>query len=388
MARLELDQLTKVFTDDDGSDIVAVEDVSIDVDDGEFLVLVGPSGCGKSTTLRMIAGLETITDGEIRLDGEVINGRKPQDRDIAMVFQSYALYPHMSVRENMSFGLEESTNMPDAEIRELVTETAEMLGIGDLLDRKPAELSGGQRQRVALGRAIVREPEVFLMDEPLSNLDAKLRSEMRTELQRLQEDLDTSTVYVTHDQTEAMTMGDRIAILNDGQLQQVATPLEAYHQPANRFVAGFIGEPSMNFFEMEVQGDQLVHAPAGDTTDGEFTYPISQETREAVGDTARVTLGIRPEDIEIVSAAESSRDFDTTVDVVEPMGDENNVYLSFDANSDRTFVATVSGMRRVEEGQPAVARIPEEAIHLFDGNSGEALKNRSLEELETTEPEL
>ncbi|MFB6243629.1 MAG: ABC transporter ATP-binding protein [Halobaculum sp.] len=388
MARLQLDDLTKVFTDDDGGEIVAVEDVSVDVPDGEFLVLVGPSGCGKSTTLRMIAGLETVTSGHIRLDDRVIDERKPQDRDIAMVFQSYALYPHMTVRENMSFGLEESTDLPDEEIRELVTETGEMLGIAELLERKPSELSGGQRQRVALGRAIVREPEVFLMDEPLSNLDAKLRSEMRTELQRLQEDLDTTTVYVTHDQTEAMTMGDRIAILNDGKLQQVATPLEAYHQPANRFVAGFIGEPSMNFFEMEVQGDQLVHSPGGDASAGEFTYPISTDTREAIGDSVRVTMGIRPEDVEIVGAAEQSRDFDTTVDVVEPMGDENNVYLTFSTDSDRTFVATVGGMRRVQEGQPAVARLPEAAVHLFDGESGEALKNRSLETAEMTEPEV
>ncbi|MFB6126886.1 MAG: ABC transporter ATP-binding protein, partial [Halolamina sp.] len=212
MARLELDDLRKVFTDTDGSDIVAVDGVTTDIEDGEFLVLVGPSGCGKSTTLRMIAGLESISDGTLRLDDRPLNDVKPQDRDIAMVFQSYALYPHMTVRENMAFGLEESTEMPDEEIEPLVTDTAELLGIDAMLDRKPTELSGGQRQRVALGRAIVRDPEVFLMDEPLSNLDAKLRSEMRTELQRLQEELDTTTVYVTHDQTEAMTMGDRIAI--------------------------------------------------------------------------------------------------------------------------------------------------------------------------------
>ncbi|MEZ3143737.1 ABC transporter ATP-binding protein [Halobaculum sp. MBLA0143] len=388
MSRLQLDDLTKVFTDDDGGQVVAVEDVSIDVPDGEFLVLVGPSGCGKSTTLRMIAGLETVTDGHIRLGDRVIDNRKPQDRDIAMVFQSYALYPHMTVRGNMSFGLEESTEMSDDEIRTLVDDTAELLEIAELLERKPAELSGGQRQRVALGRAIVREPEVFLMDEPLSNLDAKLRSEMRTELQRLQEDLDTTTVYVTHDQTEAMTMGDRIAILNDGELQQVATPLEAYHQPANRFVAGFIGEPSMNFFEMEARGDELVHAPGGDTAAGEFTYPVSADTRESLGDTTHVTLGIRPESVEVVGAVEHNRDFETTVDVVEPMGDENNVYLAFSADSERTFVATVGGMRRVDEGQPAVARIPESAIHLFDADSGETLQSRSLEETETTEPEL
>ncbi len=388
MARLELDDLTKVFTDDDGGEVVAVEEVSIDIADGEFLVLVGPSGCGKSTTLRMIAGLETVSDGRIRLGDRVIDDKKPQDRDIAMVFQSYALYPHMTVRGNMSFGLEESTEMPDDEIRTLVDDTAGMLGIAELLERTPTELSGGQRQRVALGRAIVREPEVFLMDEPLSNLDAKLRSEMRTELQRLQEDLDTTTVYVTHDQTEAMTMGDRIAILNDGRLQQVATPLEAYHQPANRFVAGFIGEPSMNFFDVEVQGDQLVHAPAGDTGTGEFSYPISADTRESLQATSRATLGIRPEDIEIVGAAESGRDFETTVDVVEPMGDENNLYLGFSADSERTFVATVGGMRRVGEGQPAVARVPESAIHLFDADTGEALQNRTLRDAAATEPEL
>ncbi|WP_224449511.1 ABC transporter ATP-binding protein [Haloprofundus salilacus] len=379
MAQLTLDHVTKVF-DDNGSDIVAVDDVNIDLADGEFLVLVGPSGCGKSTTLRMVAGLETITSGEIRLGDRVINDSSPRDRDIAMVFQSYALYPHMTVRENMAFGLEESTELSDDEISRKVTETAEMLDIGELLDRKPKELSGGQRQRVALGRAIVRDPKVFLMDEPLSNLDAKLRSGMRTELQRLQEDLGVTTMYVTHDQTEAMTMGDRIAILDDGKLQQVATPLEAYHQPANQFVAGFIGDPSMNFFEMELQGDRLV----GD----EFAYPISQQTRGHLGGSTRVVLGIRPEDIELVSDATGDHDYETVVDVVEPMGNENNVYLSFTADSETTFVATIGGMRSVEGGQPVVAHIPESAIHLFDAESGEALKNRSLDELEDAEPRL
>ncbi|MDS0294854.1 ABC transporter ATP-binding protein [Halogeometricum luteum] len=379
MAELTLDHVTKVY-DDDGSDIVAVDDVSIDIADGEFLVLVGPSGCGKSTTLRMIAGLETISSGDINLGGEVVTGRPPRDRDIAMVFQSYALYPHMTVRQNMSFGLEESTDMADGEISSVVTDTAEMLSIGDLLDRKPGELSGGQQQRVALGRAIVRDPKVFLMDEPLSNLDAKLRSQMRTELQRLQEDLGVTTVYVTHDQTEAMTMGDRIAILNDGVLQQVATPLEAYHQPANLFVAGFIGEPSMNFFEMETQGDRL----SGDR----FDYPISQKTREAVGDATNVTLGIRPEDVELVDEGEGDHDFGTVVDVVEPMGNENNVYLSFETDDPADFVATIDGMRSLDAGQPVVARIPEDAIHLFDTDTGAALKNRSLAELEETEPRL
>ncbi|WP_435364290.1 ABC transporter ATP-binding protein [Haloarchaeobius sp. DYHT-AS-18] len=376
MAELTLDGITKVFVEDDGNEIVAVDDVNVDIEDGEFLVLVGPSGCGKSTTLRMIAGLETVTEGELRLGGDLMNHKQPADRDIAMVFQSYALYPHMTVAENMSFGLEESTDMPDDEIQQKVTDAAEMMGIGDLLDRKPRELSGGQQQRVALGRAIVRDPSVFLMDEPLSNLDAKLRAKMRTELQRIQEDLGVSTVYVTHDQTEAMTMGDRIAILDDGILQQVGTPLECYHEPNNEFVADFIGEPSMNFFDVEVEGNRLEAE--------KFSYPVSQETLDAVGDATDITLGIRPEDIEIRSGVESDHDLETVVDVVEPTGDENNLYLTFDpeaANPD-TFIVTIGGMQRVEAGQPVVAHIPEEAIHLFDANTGKALKNRSLENVE------
>ena len=374
MAELSLDSVTKVF-DDDGSDIVAVDDVSVDIGDGEFLVLVGPSGCGKSTTLRMVAGLESITAGEIRLGDRVVNDVAPQDRDIAMVFQSYALYPHMTVRQNMSFGLEESTDMPDDEIRERVEDAAEMMGIDDLLDRKPTELSGGQQQRVALGRAIVRDPEVFLMDEPLSNLDAKLRSQMRTELQRLQEDLGVTTIYVTHDQTEAMTMADKIAILNDGRLQQVGTPLECYHEPSNLFVAGFIGEPSMNFFDVELRGDRLVH-------DG-FEYQLSEDTQQALSGRAELVLGIRPEDIELRTEASSPHDFQTVVDVVEPMGDENNVYLTFDeTGNSETFVANISGMQHVEAGQPVVAHVPEEAIHVFDRESGQALRNRKLDSVE------
>ncbi|MUV89184.1 sn-glycerol-3-phosphate ABC transporter ATP-binding protein UgpC [Halapricum sp. CBA1109] len=382
MAELTLDSITKVFTEDDGNEIVAVDDVDFEIADGEFLVLVGPSGCGKSTTLRMVAGLETITEGEIRLGGRRINDKPPAERNIAMVFQSYALYPHMTVKQNMSFGLEESTDMSDDEIDEIVTDTAEMMGIANLLDRKPDDLSGGQQQRVALGRAIVRDPEAFLMDEPLSNLDAKLRATMRTELQRLQEDLGVTTVYVTHDQTEAMTMGDRIAVLDDGILQQVGTPLECYHTPNNYFVAGFIGEPSMNFFELDVEGDALV---------GEhFEYPISDQLRGAVSGSDSVTLGIRPEDVEFRADAMPTEptDFACTVDVVEPTGDANNVYLTFDDdNSDepRTFIVTVSGMDRVESGDKVVARFPESAIHLFDEFSGEALKNRSLEDVESVD---
>ncbi|WP_160135774.1 ABC transporter ATP-binding protein [Halococcus salsus] len=395
MAKLTLTDVTKRFNDG-GDDIVAVDEASMDIDDGEFIVLVGPSGCGKSTTLRMIAGLESVTEGTISLDGRTINNRKPADRDIAMVFQSYALYPHMTVQENMSFGLEESTDLPDSEIEERVEEAAHMMGIGDLLDRKPGELSGGQQQRVALGRAIVRDPSVFLMDEPLSNLDAKLRAQMRTELQRIQEDLGVTTVYVTHDQTEAMTMGDRIAILNDGTLQQVATPLEAYHEPANQFVASFIGEPSMNFFETEFQGDRLIH--------DNFEYPLSEDVRKKLDDSTHITLGIRPEDIELVDTAENDHDFRTVVDVVEPVGSGNNVYLAFEGtegdtseldlneadieSESRTFVATIGGLRRVKAGQPTVARIPEEAIHLFDADTGRALRNRSLENAELVEPQV
>ncbi|MFC7201933.1 ABC transporter ATP-binding protein [Haloferax namakaokahaiae] len=367
MAELTLDNVSKFF-DDGGSKVVAVDDASMEIQDGEFLVLVGPSGCGKSTTLRMIAGLESVSEGEIRLGDERMDNRPPRDRNIAMVFQSYALYPHMTVRGNMRFGLEESTEMADGEIDRVVTETAEMLDIGELLDRKPGELSGGQQQRVALGRAIVRDPAVFLMDEPLSNLDAKLRSQMRTELQRLQEELGVTTVYVTHDQTEAMTMGDRIAILDDGELQQVATPLEAYHEPANQFVAGFIGEPSMNFFEMEVDDGTLV----GDA----FSYELSGETKAAVGDQSHVTLGIRPEDIELGGSA-ATHTYETTVDVVEPMGNENAVYLGFES-TDSTFVATTGGMRRISSGQRISAHFPEDAIHLFD-SAGEAIHNRSIE---------
>ncbi|ACM58096.1 ABC transporter ATP-binding protein [Halorubrum lacusprofundi] len=375
MATLELNSITKTFQDGD-EEIVAVDDVSMSIDDGEFLVVVGPSGCGKSTTLRMIAGLETITSGTLSIDDRVVNDVKSQDRDIAMVFQSYALYPHMSVRQNMSFGLEESTDLLDDEINRMVSETGEMLGISPLLDRKPSDLSGGQQQRVALGRAIVRDPEVFLMDEPLSNLDAKLRAEMRTELQRLQNDLGVTTVYVTHDQTEAMTMGDRIAILDGGKLQQIASPLKCYHEPANQFVASFLGEPSMNFFDVTLDGDRLV----GDV----FEYPIGDDVRVDLGETADLVMGIRPEAIKLVASKSDAHEFEMTVDVVEPMGDENTVYLHFDPDADpesaATLVATIDGFTQVSEGDSVVAQIPEDAIHIFDRVTGEALHNRSMKD--------
>jgi len=375
MARTQLDSITKVFTERGGNEIVAVNDVSIDIKDGEFLVLVGPSGCGKSTTLRMIAGLESITSGEIRFDGTVVNDIPAKDRDIAMVFQSYALYPHMTVQGNMAFGLEESTDLSDAEVEERVEESAQMMGIGDLLDRKPGELSGGQQQRVALGRAIVREPEVFLMDEPLSNLDAKLRSEMRTELQRIQEQFDTTTIYVTHDQTEAMTMCDRIAILDDGKLQQVGTPIECYHQPANRFVASFIGEPSMNFLSVSLEGNRFI---------GErFEYPISSALAESIGEQTDLTIGVRPEDISLVDEPDTHT-ISMVVDVVEPMGDQNVVYLVFPEaevgieGPGESIIATIEGMHHVQSGDTVEAHIPEDALQVFD-QSGEAIRNRHLD---------
>lgn len=371
MASLTLNSLTKVF-EDGKEQVVAVDDISISIEDGEFLVVVGPSGCGKSTTLRMVAGLESITSGNITLRDRVINDVKPQNRDIAMVFQSYALYPHMSVEENIAFGLEESTTFDNEKIQARVEETANLLDIPELLDRTPRDLSGGQRQRVALGRAIVRDPEVFLMDEPLSNLDAKLRAQMRTELQRLQEELEVTTMYVTHDQTEAMTMGDRIAILNAGELQQVATPLECYHEPANQFVAGFLGEPSMNFFEMTFEQDRLV----GDL----FEYSLPTEIAANMSPGREVVLGIRPEAVELVSEKAGPTDFDTQVDVVEPMGNENIVYLSFPDVSTATapLVATVSGMHRLTQDQSVVARLPADAIHIFDQTTGRALHTRTL----------
>jgi multiple sugar transport system ATP-binding protein len=327
----------------------------------------------------MIAGIEGVTDGEVHLGDERITDRQPSDRNVAMVFQSYALYPHMTVAGNMRFGLEESTEMADADIQETVEETAAMLGIEELLDRKPRDLSGGQQQRVALGRAIVRDPDVFLMDEPLSNLDASLRAQMRTELQELQTDLGVTTVYVTHDQTEAMTMGDRIAVLDDGTLQQVGTPLECYHEPANRFVAGFIGEPSMNFVETTVEGDRLV-------ADG-FEYPIDAGTADAVGATGTVTLGIRPEDVGLVDERETDHDLPATVTVVEPMGNENNVHFEL-PGVEEDFIAVTAESVDPAHGESVVVRFPEDAVHLFDGETGETLRNRRPSEPEPAEQSL
>ncbi|WP_284011499.1 ABC transporter ATP-binding protein [Haloarcula pelagica] len=372
MGEITIDSLTKQF-----GDTTAVDDLSIEIEDGEFLVLVGPSGCGKSTTLRCLAGLETPTSGDIYIADDHMNFRVPQNRDIAMVFQDYALYPHMTIRENVRFGLEEESGYTDAEREERVEEIAAMLGIEDLLERKPEELSGGQQQRVALGRAIVRDPEVFLMDEPLSNLDAKLRAEMRTELQQLQEQFGVTTVYVTHNQTEAMTMSDRIAVMDDGELQQVGKPLELYHAPANRFVAGFIGEPMMNFLTGTVRRG---------TFDGQFVeYPFDGDIREAVGGVDEVVLGIRPEDVSIAPAEEydtplQDHEFPMEVSVVEPHGDQNVVHLHHTADTEGTELvhALTSGTDIVESGQSVVATLDPDDIHVFDAASGEALHTRRL----------
>jgi len=369
MGRLEIQNLTKEFHDSDMGTIVAVDDFDVEIEDGEFVVLVGPSGCGKSTTLRCIAGLETPTSGDIVLDGETVTDRKPRDRNMAMVFQNYALYPHKTARGNMSFGLKMTTDLSKAEIRDRVESVAEMMGIKDLLDKKPGELSGGQQQRVALGRAIVREPEVFLMDEPLSNLDAKLRTQMRTELQSLQQEFDVTTVYVTHDQTEAMTMSDRIIVLDGGEIQQFGTPLECYHEPANRFVAGFIGSPSMNFLEMELQrsGQPTL---VNDTFEYELDDDVYADVEE-YGD--RYTLGIRPEDVEMVSS-DARNAVPAEVEVTEPLGDVTYVYIQIGGQQ---YTATLNGDVVLESGRTIHVEFPQDRIHLFDGKTGEARRNRT-----------
>jgi multiple sugar transport system ATP-binding protein len=334
-------------------DVLAVEDVNLAVRDGEFLVLVGPSGCGKSTTLRMIAGLETITAGEISIGNDVVNDVRPQDRNIAMVFQNYALYPHMTVRENMSFGLRLSDEYSDEEVNDRVEEAADLLEISELLDQLPKQLSGGQQQRVALGRSIVRDPDVFLMDEPLSNLDAKLRTQMRTELQRIQEELAVTTIYVTHDQTEAMTMGDRIAILNEGELQQVDEPTVCYDRPNNKFVAGFIGSPSMNFFDIDVVPvDEGVQIAANGF---ETSLPVAI-------DGGKYTLGVRPEDLKI---ATDGGHFEAVVDVVEPMGSDNFLYLRPSGGNDE-IVARVDSQYHPEQGQTITLAFDLADSHFFD----------------------
>ena len=371
MGSIDLNDVSKVY----GDDLLAVDEVSLSIEDGEFVVLVGPSGSGKSTILRMIAGLESVTDGEVLLDGEAITNKKPRERDLAMVFQNYALYPHLTAGGNIGFGLKMRGEESEEAIEGRVQEAAEMMGIEELLDDYPKELSGGQQQRVALGRAIVRDSEAFLMDEPLSNLDAKLRSEMRTEIQRLQSELNMTTIYVTHDQTEAMTMGDRIAILDHGQLQQIATPLEAYYDPANKFVAGFIGSPSMNFLDVSTERTdkslRLVNDP--------FDLAVSEEFLSGTVEVDRATLGIRPEDIDVKPADDAHQTLNVEVEVVEPLGKEQIVY--FDVAGE-TFTASTTGYQSVEQEEIIEVRFPESRIHLFDVETNETIKQRSATEEE------
>ena len=390
MADIVLDGMSKRF--DDGYE--AVKDMDLEIKDGEFVILVGPSGCGKSTALRMIAGLEDITEGEVKIGGDVVNQYAPKDRDIAMVFQNYALYPHMTVRENMAFPLT-LAKVPDDEAKAKVEDAAKILDLTEHLDRKPANLSGGQRQRVAMGRAIVRSPKAFLMDEPLSNLDAKLRVQMRTEVSRLQKELNTTTVYVTHDQTEAMTLGDRVAVMRSGVLQQVGTPAELYSRPKNLFVAGFIGSPAMNFMPGKIT-DGTVELPFGSVT-------LSEEVRKQLGDskgTRDVIVGARPESFEdaaLVGDAKSSGDtFKATIDLVESMGSELYAYFEIDAgegidskeleelahdsgaaevpgSDNNQIVARLDAASKVERGKEAELWLNTETLHFFDPSGGARL---------------
>jgi multiple sugar transport system ATP-binding protein len=370
MGSVELDSVGKIFSGPEG-DITAVDDVDLDIEDGEFVVLVGPSGSGKSTLLRLVAGLETVSSGEIRLEGESITDTKPKNRDVAMVFQNYALYPHLTARKNMSFGLKMQGNLSKDEIDSRVEEAAEIMEIRDLLEKMPNELSGGQKQRVALGRAIVRDPEVFLMDEPLSNLDAKLRTTMRTEIQQLQQELGVTTIYVTHDQTEAMTMGSRIAIMNQGTVQQVGEPMETYFKPVNEFVAGFIGEPSMNFLPTEATWNDDVLT----LTHPEFEYTFSETIDQIERREARsVTLGIRPEDV-VLDPERDRNTIDVEIDVTEPLGKEQLFYYDLDGE---TYTASVGGHQNLTVGNTVTIQFPEENTYLFDGTTGETIKHQIL----------
>jgi multiple sugar transport system ATP-binding protein len=389
VAEITLDNVTKRFPDG----ALAVDKISLDIADGEFVILVGPSGCGKSTTLNMIAGLEDITDGELRIGGKVVNNAAPKDRDIAMVFQSYALYPHMTVRENMGFALK-LAKTPQATIDEKVNEAARVLDLTQHLDRRPANLSGGQRQRVAMGRAIVRDPAVFLMDEPLSNLDAKLRVQTRTEVSKLQKRLGTTMVYVTHDQTEAMTLGDRLAVMRSGILQQVGSPHELYANPVNLFVAGFIGSPAMNFMAGTLEEGGL------STSIGRL--PLSPQLRQALesGNSGRqVIVGIRPEDIEdasLVQAADQAKGvkFRATIDVVESMGSDVFIYFTQESGltaktdqladlaadsgaaelgSAETVTARLDPTTQIKEGDSAELWADVSSMHIFDPDDGRNL---------------
>ena len=355
MAKVDLQDVRKTYGKTD-----VIHGVDCGIADGEFLVIVGPSGCGKSTLLRMVAGLETVTGGEIRIGDKVVNQLEPAQRDIAMVFQNYALYPHMSVYRNMAYGLK-IQGLDKAEIDERVRKAAEILELGELLERKPRQLSGGQRQRVAMGRAIVREPAVFLFDEPLSNLDAKLRVQMRVEIKKLQERLGITSIYVTHDQVEAMTLGHRLMVLNSGRVEQLGTPLELYSTPASVFVAGFIGSPSMNFLPAQVSGDgQRIEIEGGES------LPLNSGGAAA----GPVTLGIRPEHLE--PAPESEGVAHLSVDLVEELGADTLVHGHF-GEAAQELTARLSGTHKVAAGERLPLRVGADHLHLFDRNSGARL---------------
>ena len=375
MGHVKLEHLSKTYSSGSGEEVLAVDDANLEIENGEFVILVGPSGSGKSTLLRCIAGLEEVTDGKVFIDDEEISSKKPRNRDIAMVFQNYALYPHLDASGNMGFGLKMRGGYSTEEINDRVEEAAEIMGIEELLDDYPRELSGGQQQRVSLGRAIVRDPDVFLMDEPLSNLDAKLRTTMRTELQRLQDDLGVTTIYVTHDQTEAMTMSDRIVIMNEGRIQQIGTPLQVYYKPTNLFVAGFIGSPSMNFITVSVrrEGENVILENEG------FSYHISSRlASEIPAGTSELVLGIRPEDIE-VDIDPGPNSLPITIDVLEPLGKEQLLYFDIAGNE---YIASTAEGAVFPTNSTVEIHFPEEQIHLFDAETGEAIVNCEYPEME------
>jgi multiple sugar transport system ATP-binding protein len=362
MATVTFDHMVKRYA----GDVLAVNDLNLEVADGEFLVLVGPSGCGKTTALRCVAGLEEITEGRLLIGDRVVNDVPAKDRNIAMVFQSYALYPHMSVFDNLAFGLK-LRKTPKEDIKRRVDEAAGILGLERLLDRKPKALSGGQRQRVALGRAIVREPAVFLMDEPLSNLDAKLRVETRANIARLHQRLGTTTVYVTHDQVEAMTMGDRIAVMRDGLLQQVGTPQGLYDRPANVFVAGFIGSPAMNFATATIRD--------GGMTMGNIQLGMSGRLNDMIRGRAQgssVLLGFRPEHLDLIEAGEAALHIPAKVDVVEYLGNEELLHAQIEGAE---IVALVPSDRQVAAGTSVEFTVPADKLHLFDPETEKSLTN-------------
>ncbi|MDO4665288.1 MAG: sn-glycerol-3-phosphate ABC transporter ATP-binding protein UgpC [Actinomycetaceae bacterium] len=370
MASVTFDKATRIYP---GSTTPAVKELDLHIKDGEFLVLVGPSGCGKSTSLRMLAGLEDVNGGRILIGDQDVTDVQPKDRDIAMVFQNYALYPHMTVRENMGFALK-IAKVDKAEIRRRVDEAAEILDLTQYLDRKPKALSGGQRQRVAMGRAIVRKPKVFLMDEPLSNLDAKLRVQTRTQIAALQRNLGVTTVYVTHDQTEALTMGDRIAVLKDGLLQQVGTPREMYERPANAFVAGFIGSPAMNIGTFNIEGDHAVLGPAH--------IKLSRAAIDAVRpeDGGKIQVGFRPEALDVVTASDEAT-IPLTIDLVEELGSDAYIYghvegaagLGSGEDSTGTMIVRVPPRTAPGKGKVIHVRVRPGMQHNFSVSTGERL---------------